>query len=150
MLNYRSAFIRLAMYYMNVEPNPTKGTAILERMEQLIPRSKIPMAWELMSDISNIYHRFGREDRFNEYADDLEKIARQMIDAGQANTQSYYNPYRVLLDIYDTRHEYKKALDLLLGLQKDYPNDPGLNARIEQLRQESSTQTAAVPKDSSK
>ena len=150
MLNYRSAFIRLAMYYMNVEPNPTKGIAILERMEQIIPRTKVPMAWELMSDISNIYHRFGREDRFNEYANDLEKVARQMIDAGQANTQSYYNPYRVLLDIYDTRHEYQKALDLLVGLQKDYPNDPGLNARIEQLRQESSVQTATTLKDSSK
>ena len=56
----------------------------------------------------------------------------------------------MLLDIYDTRHEYQKALDLLVGLQKDYPNDPGLNARIEQLRQESSVQTATTLKDSSK
>jgi hypothetical protein len=150
MLNYRSAFIRLAMYYMNVEPNPAKGIEILERMEKLIPRTKIPMAWELMSDISNIYHRFGREDRFNEYANELEKTARAMIDNGQANTQSYYNPYRVLLDIYDTRKEYKKSLDLLLGLQKDFPNDAGLNARIDQLKQMLASPTATVPNDSSK
>jgi len=150
MLNYRSAFIRLAMYYMNVEPNPTKGMAILDRMENLIPRSKIPMAWELMSDIANIYYRFGRMDKFNEYAGELETTARQLIDAGQANMQSYYNPYRVLLDIYDLKHEYKKSLDLLTGLQKDYPNDAGLNTRIEQLKQQVATQTAAAPKDSSK
>ncbi len=150
MLNYRSAFIRLAMYYMNVEPNPTKGMAILDRMENLIPRSKIPMAWELMSDIANIYHRFGRMDKFNEYAGELETTARQLIDAGQANMQSYYNPYRVLLDIYDLKHEYNKSLELLTALQKDYPNDAGLNARIEQIKQQAAAQTAAVPKDSSK
>jgi hypothetical protein len=119
-------------------------------MENLIPRSKIPMAWELMSDIANIYHRFGRADKFNEYAGELETTARQLIDAGQANMQSYYNPYRVLLDIYDLKHEYKKSLDLLTGLQRDYPNDPGLNARIEQLKQQVAAQTAAAPKDSSK
>jgi hypothetical protein len=149
MLNYRSAFIRLAMYYMNVGPDPAKGMAILDRMENLIPRSKIPMAWELMSDIANIYYRFGRMDKFNEYAGELETTARNLIDAGQANMQSYYNPYRVLLDIYDLKKEYRKSLDLLTALQKDYPNDAGLNARIEQLKQQVATQTVAVPKDSS-
>ncbi len=140
MLNYRSAFIRLAMYYMNVEPNPAKGIDILDRMEQLIPRSKIPMAWELMSDIANVYHRLGRMDKFNEYANELEATARQLIDNGQANMQSYYNPYRVLLDIYDIRQEYKKSLDLLTVLQRDYPEDPGLKARIEQLTQQVAAQ----------
>jgi len=140
MLNYRSAFIRLAMYYMNVEPNPAKGIDILDRMEQLIPRSKIPMAWELMSDIANVYHRLGRMDKFNEYANELETTARQLIDNGQANMQSYYNPYRVLLDIYDIRQEYKKSLDLLTVLQRDYPEDPGLKARIEQLTQQVAAQ----------
>lgn len=150
MLNYRSAFIRLAMYYMNVDPNPSKGIAILERMENLIPRTKVPMAWELMSDIANIYHRFGREEKFNEYATELETTARGLIDAGQANMQSYYNPYRVLLDIYDTKKEYKKSLDLLVTLQKEYPGDAGLNARIEQLKQQVAAQTAMAPKDTSK
>ena len=52
--------------------------------------------------------------------------------------------------IYDLKKEYKKSLDLLTALQKDYPNDAGLNARIEQLKQQVATQTVAVPKDSSK
>jgi hypothetical protein len=153
MLNYRSAFIRLAMYYMNVEPNPAKGIAILDRMEQLIPRSKVPMAWELMSDIANVYHRFGRTDKFNEYASELEGIAKGLIETGQANLQSYYNPYRVLLDIYDMKQEYQKSLDLLQGLKRDHPdlqNDPGLSNRIEQLRQQIAARTSAMPKDSAK
>jgi len=146
MLNYRIAFMQLSMYYVNVEPNPTKAVALLERMEHLIPRGKIPMPWELMSDIANIYNRCGRVDRYNEYANELEKTALQLIAAGRANAQSRYNPYRLLLDIYDTRHESRKALDLLIGLQKDFPNDAGLNARIQELRQQVAGQTAAEAK----
>ncbi len=134
MLNYRSAFIRLAMYYMNVDPNPQKGIAALERMEQLIPQKKIPMGWELMSDLANIYHRLGKEDRFNELANDLETVSRELITSGQANLNSYYNPYRVLLDIYDIRKENRKSLELLQSLQTQFPNDPNLNQRVEFLK----------------
>jgi hypothetical protein len=151
MLNYRSAFIRLAMYYMNVEPNPQKGIAILDRMEQIIPRTKVPMAWELMSDIATVYHRFGRTDKFNEYSTELEGIAKGLIASGQANLQSYYNPYRVLLDIYDLRGEYQKSVDLLEGLRRDHPdlqNDAGLSSRIQQLKAQIAAQTAGTPKDS--
>ncbi|MBP1655799.1 MAG: hypothetical protein H6Q31_400 [Bacteroidetes bacterium] len=134
MLNYRSAFIRLAMYYMNVEPNPQKGIAALERMEQLIPQKKIPMGWELMSDLSNIYHRLGKEDKFNQLANELETVSRELIASGQANLNSYYNPYRVLLDIYDIRKENRKSLELLQSLQTQFPNDPNLNQRVEFLK----------------
>ena len=134
MLNYRSAFIRLAMYYMNVESDSAKGVAALDRMEQLIPAKKIPMGWELMSDLSNIYYRFGRVDRFNEIANELEPIARGLIETGQANVNSYYNPYRVLLDIYEVRKDNRKALELLQGLQAQFPNDPNLNQRVQFLK----------------
>ncbi len=136
MLNYRSAFIRLAMYYLNVEPNPAKGVAALQRMESLIPREKIPMGWELTSDLASVYERFGQTDRYNQLAGELETQMREMIDAGQTNLNSYYNPYRVLLDIYETRKEYQKALKLMEGLQAQFPNDPGLNQRVEYLKQQ--------------
>ena len=134
MLNYRSAFIRLAMYYMNVDQNMEKGLATLDRMEKLMPREKIPMGWELMSDLANIYDRFGRKDKYNELANELEAVARGLIASGQANVSSYYNPYRVLLDIYETRKEYRKSLELLQSLQGQYPNDMNLRQRIEGLR----------------
>ncbi len=134
MLNYRSAFIRLAMYYMNVEPDAKKGVAALDQMERLIPQSKIPMGWELMSDLANIYHRFGREDRFNELSVELERVAKSLIASGQTNLNSYYNPYRVLLDIYETRNDHRSALELLQSLQSQFPNDPNLTQRIEFLK----------------
>jgi hypothetical protein len=133
MLNYRSAFIRLAMYYMNVDQNMEKGLAALDRMEKLMPREKIPMGWELMSDLANIYDRFGRKDKYNELANELEAVARGLIASGQSNVSSYYNPYRVLLDIYETRKEYRKSLELLKSLQSQYPNDINLRQRIESL-----------------
>jgi tetratricopeptide (TPR) repeat protein len=145
MLNYRSAFIRLAMYHMNVQRDPQKGIDVLERMEKLIPRAKIPLGYELMSDICTIYHRLGRIDRFNELAGELETITRKLIDDGQGNLQSYYNPYRVLLDVYETKGEYQKAIDLLKGLQAQFPNDPGLTQRIEMLKQQAAAQQGTKP-----
>jgi len=47
-----------------------------------------------MSDLSNLYFRFGRVDRFNELSSQLETVAQGMIASGQANLNSYYNPYR--------------------------------------------------------
>jgi hypothetical protein len=130
MLNYRSAFIRLAMYYANMQNNIAKGAEILDRMEKVIPRAKVPMEWRLESDMANFYHRIGRDDKFEEYARDIEEPLQQMIDAGHVNMNTYYNPYRALLDIYDVRKDYPKALDILRKLELMYPNDDGLKKRI--------------------
>jgi hypothetical protein len=134
MLNYRSAFIRLAMYDMNVEGDAKKGIETLDRMEKLMPREKIPMGWELMSDLANIYDRFGRKDKYEELAKELEVTARALIKGGQANVNSYYNPYRVLLDIYEVRKDHRKSLELLQELQVQFPQDPNLRARVESLK----------------
>jgi hypothetical protein len=131
MVNYRSAFIRLAMYRSNMENDRDGAIGALDRMETLIPRKKLPMEWALQADLASFYHRLGRTDRFNEFATELEGPMRDMIASGQANMNSYYNPYRVLLEIYDVRGEYAKSLELLRELQVQFPNDPGLKARIE-------------------
>lgn len=130
MINYRSAFIRLALYYSNVSINKEKAIACLDRMEQLIPRSKVPMGWELQSDIASFYHRLGREDKFNELANEIEPAVRQLIANKQYNMGSYYNPFRVLLEIYETQNKPQQALDLLRELSTEYPNDPNLKQRI--------------------
>jgi hypothetical protein len=130
MINYRSAFIRLALYHANVTRDSVKSVAALDRMEQIIPRSKIPMGWELASDIMSFYARLGRMDKFNELAADLEPECRKLVESRQGNLNSYYNPYRVLFDIYQFRKEYDKSLALLKELAQSYPNDPGIKQRI--------------------
>jgi len=137
MLNLRSAFIRLAMYHANVDTNMTKATAALDRMEHLIPRSKVPMGWELESDLAGFYRRIGRLDRAEELAADVETQARRLLGAGEVNLNSPYNPYRALIDIYDQRKEYVKELEILKELQSRYfPNEPNLKARIEAVQRQ--------------
>ena len=133
MINYRSAFIRLALYYGNAALDKEKATACLDRMEQLIPRSKIPMGWELQSDIASFYHRLGHDDKFNELANEIEPAVLELIATKQFNLNSYYNPYRVLLEIYETQKTPQKSLDLLRTLSTEYPNDPNLKQRITML-----------------
>jgi hypothetical protein len=136
MINYRTAFVRLAMYYTNFESNPEKAAEALERMEMLIPSTKIPYGWELAGDLAGFYYRLGRQQRFQELAAYVEQECRAAIDAGQVNMQTYYNPYRVLLEMYDLKHEYAKSLDLLKSLGAMYPNDPVLKQRIEAMAQQ--------------
>jgi hypothetical protein len=133
MTNYRSAFVRLAMSYANTKNDLVSSASVLDRMEQIIPRAKYPMGWELESDLALFYHRVGKMENFNLLADDVQSECERLIAEGKANVNSYYNPYRVLLDLYDTRKEYRKEHDLLATLNQTYPNTPELKNRLEQV-----------------
>jgi hypothetical protein len=148
MLNYRSCFIRLSLYYANATRDTTKSLATLNRMEEIIPRSKVPMGWELTSDIASFYYRLGQVQKFNELAAEIEPICQDLIASGQVNMNTYYNPYRVLLDIYEARHEQDKTLDLLNRLAAMYPNDPGLRKRIQDLQARMQAAQAQTPPSS--
>lgn len=145
MINYRSAFIRLALYYAGAGKNNERAIATLDRMEEIIPRSKIPMGWELTSDIASFYHRLGNEKKFNELAAEIEPIANDLIASGQVNFSSYYNPYRVLLEIYEVQGEPEKALDLMKDLAARFPNDPGLKQRVATLEQQVKARALKAP-----
>lgn len=145
MLNYRSAFLRLSMYRANVTRDTAGAVASLDRMEQLIPRSKVQMSWDIESELAFAYHRLGRDDRFNEMAGEVEAVCKRIIDLGRANANPYFSPYRVLLEIYDIQKQYEKSLDLLKGLALTYPNDPTLKQRITEVEQQLKLQSTAVP-----
>ncbi|MBX2992159.1 MAG: DUF2723 domain-containing protein [Bacteroidetes bacterium] len=140
MINYRSAFIRMALYHGNVTNNPEKALAALDRMEYLVPRSKIPMGWELSSDVAAFYLRLGRAETYEKMISDIEPELLRAIDRGEYNMSSYYNPFRVLLEIYENRREYAKAIDILNRLQAMFPGDPNISQRITALQALQSTQ----------
>lgn len=129
MSNYRWAFIRLAQYH-GAQQNREKALAAMDRMEQVLPRKKFPMGWDLTAYIASFYHRLGRDDKFNEIASELEPLARTMIEKGQANFNTYDNPYSVLLEIYEIRKDYAKSLEILKSLAALYPNDPNIQERV--------------------
>jgi hypothetical protein len=58
---------------------------------------------------------------------------------------SYYNPYRSLLDLYEMTKEQDKALNILRKLAVLYPKDPNIAQRIQMLEQMSKQSAAPVP-----
>jgi hypothetical protein len=134
MLNYRTAFVRLALYYSTANNDNARAVEILDRMESIIPRAKIPLGWELASDLAAFYYRAGRMEQFESLAGEIETTCTALIESGQANLNSYWNPYRVLLDLYDMRKDYAKAIDLMRNLEVMLPNDPSVKQRIAMLQ----------------
>ena len=133
--NYRAAFRALAAYYANVEKNPEKSMKVLERMEALMPHKKIPLGWEYTWEMANFYNSLGRMDQVKEMATEVEPACLSLIEKGDVAMNSYYNPYRALLDIYDMTKEYNKSLNILRELEVKYPSDPGLKQRIQMVEQ---------------
>ena len=131
--NYRSAFRGLAAYYMNVEKNPQKASVVLDKMETLMPHKKIPFGWEYAWDMANFYNALGRIDRVKEMGTEIEPACLSLIEKGEVNMNSYYNPYRALLDFYEMTKDYNKSLGILRQLEVKYPTDPGLKQRIQML-----------------
>ena len=135
MLNYRSAFTTLAAYYMNFSHDAKKAVDILDRMDALIPIKKTPLGWEYAMNIATIYHMAGRSDRVKELSSSIEPECLNLINSGEVNTNTYLNPFRALLELYDMTKEYDKEIGLLQKLQTLYPNDPGVKQRIQALEQ---------------
>lgn len=143
-MNYRSSFIRLALHYNSTENNTEKARQILARMEKALPRDVIPMDWRLMADLMSFYQRLGLEDVYQQYSVEVEQTCNDMIARNQIDMQSFYNPYRILLELYEGRHDYSKALDILSRIEALYPNDPNLKARRQQYEALMRGQTPAA------
>jgi len=131
--NYRSAFIRLALYYINVNK---KDLAIntLDLMETKMPRNVLKIELGLLYEIGNLYFNAGGVNQYRNIAADVEKEALKKLEENPADVQSYYNPYRILIDTYENLKEYRKLADLWQRIAVLYPNDPNVKANIEKYK----------------
>jgi len=132
--SYRWGFLQLAQYYEAAGKNAEKAVAVLDRMEEVLPRSKVALGWDLTTYVASLYNRVGRTDRFNELAAEIEPVARKMIESGEVNMNAYDNPYSVLLEIYDAKRDYSSMLALLKDLAGKFPNDAGIKRKIEEVQ----------------
>jgi hypothetical protein len=114
-------------------------------MDTIIPRSKIPLGWDVQSDIANFYLQLGRRGAFDSLTTEIEPEMRQMIAAGDINWRSYRNPYLILLQLYELRGDKERQLELLQDLQLKFPNDPNLKQRISAIEADIKAKTPAVP-----
>ncbi len=131
--NYRNTFIRLTIYYINTNQNDLAAQT-LKKMDEVIPAGIRPMPFGLLYEVSNLYYSAGAVDKYKELTKELEKDALAALEKNPQDLQSYYNPYRVLIDIYENTKNYRKALDIWQRIEAMYPNDPSVKANVEKYR----------------
>lgn len=106
--NYRSQYLTLA-YALLANNDNNKVRTVLDKMEEYMPRDVIPIDHRILFDVAMIYNKIGNKDKFLELSNEVEKNALLELERNPSDIQSYYNPYRLLLDIYETREDYKSA-----------------------------------------
>jgi hypothetical protein len=151
MINYRSAFMRMAEYFSSVRREPAKAIAALDRMEQLIPRAKVPMGWEVQYIVATFYNRLGRSDRYNELAAEVQTATEELVRAGDYNATAYgYSPAAVLLEIYETQGNWAAAVDVWRQLSAAFPGDPTVTQRLAAAEARLRQQGASTPHDTTR
>ena len=136
MQNYRNAYIRLALNYLYSD-RKNLTIATLDTMEVKIPREHIPIDnIGLLYQIGNLYMEAGAMDRYKVIASEVEKKALAQIEAnpGTGISRSYYDPYRILLSVYESLNENGKLLDLWKQIAGMYPNDPNVKANVDRYQ----------------
>ncbi len=93
------------------------------------------MDYRIEYDVALLYNKLGNKQKFNEFSDDVIERAEEEIKTSPENVQSYYNPYRILLDVYEAKGDYKKALDLLNNLSVMSPGDASIKQKMESIKQ---------------
>ncbi len=133
-INYRNAYIRLALNYLYAKHDKKMTIKTLDEMEKKIPRKIIPMDYRLLNDVGNIYFMAGAVDTYKKIARKIEKIALQKLDEDPENIYGDYNPYFLLKGIYDNLQEYDKFVKVLQRLQAVRPQDKSVQDLINQYR----------------
>jgi len=129
--NYRFSFLRLAYYYAYEKNEKEKAVAVMDTMESKIPRRLIPLEYPLLNDMATLYKAGGDNEKYIQLIREVEQEALADIEKNPRNFSSRYNPYIMLLGIYEDLGEYQKGIDLLTKLQKLLPEDQGIPQRIE-------------------
>jgi len=133
-INYRNAFIRLALHYLYVKNDNAMTIKTLDKMEEKIPHDIIPMDYRLLNDVANIYWSAGAKETYKDLVKVVEEKCLALIDKNPANIRGDYNPYFMLKQIYDNLGEYSKFVEVLKKLQAVRPGDTSVQELIEEYK----------------
>ena len=140
--NYRNAFMRLAVYYRSVGDNQNL-IATLNDMNEKLPYKVLGMDNGLLFEVANLYFYAGEREKYNVLSADVESRALADLERSPDDVNSYYNPYRLLIEIYENTEQNDKLLALWQKLGNMFPNDPTVKSNIEKYQQ------LTQPKDTS-
>jgi hypothetical protein len=99
--NYRNAFIRYALHNLYVDKDYDKVVKALDAMEEKIPRHLIPLDYRLLYDVGELYYQAGAIEQYKTIAKEVETAALSEIERNPANLRGRYNPYLILLELYE-------------------------------------------------
>ena len=137
--SYRTLFLKLATEIADDSSGYKEARSVLNRMENIIPRNVTEIDYRLEYEIAMLYYKIGDLNYFNNYADEAVKIIKdEVLNKKKFDAKSYFNPYRILLDIYDLKADYKSAMNILDQLSKENPNDASIIQKIESIKQKMS------------
>lgn len=85
-------------------------------------------------EISGLVYSKGRKEDYNKIALVLEENALKNLEANPNDLSSYYNPYRILIEIYERTEQYDKLLNVWKKLESMYPDDATVKSNIEKYK----------------
>ena len=132
--NYRNSYLRLAIYYIYNEQNKQMALQTLDMMEKKMPSDVIKMPYQMLYQTSNLYFTVGAMDKYRKLAIQIEPIALKQLEDNPNDVNSYYNPYRILTDLYANLKEYNKAAEIWMRLEKMYPQDPSVKSEVQRYK----------------
>jgi len=128
MQNYRNSFIKLALYYLYETRDNEKVIRTLDKMEERLPRHVLPIDHRILFDVANIYYEAEDFEKYVEISSEVQEITEQKLKENPTDFQSSYNPYRLLLDIYERTGQYGKAVELVDQIESYLPGDPSVQS----------------------
>jgi hypothetical protein len=131
--NYRTQYLTFAHRLTN-DGDSAKARQVLDKMGEHFPGNVVKYDYRLMYDISMLYLRLGNRAKFDELSPEVERSALDILKKNPNDMQSYWNPYKLLIDIYEVRGDNAKALDILYQLDRISPGNPEIKAKIEALK----------------
>ncbi len=137
--NYRGLFIRLGIDY-STKKEYDKAVHVMDFMQDKLPFKPEKIDYRILRDVSNVYYNAHQMDKYTKLAHVIETQALKSIKENPQNINSFYNPYTILLEVYENLNEYDKAIGILQKLKVFYPNDPTINelmAKYDSLAQAS-------------
>ena len=143
--NYRNMFISYTLYCANVKNRPQEVPAILNRMEQVIPRRSVPMDYRVKFDIASFYNLSGDKEHSREFTQEIIQELKQVIDKPVTEQLSQYNPFILLYYCYEQLDMYQEVEDLLPLIKSAYSTQKEIDQIIAQLRAQIQAKRAAIP-----
>ncbi|HTX17397.1 MAG TPA: DUF2723 domain-containing protein [Bacteroidota bacterium] len=131
-MNYRQAFMTYAVYLTDQKHAPAEAVPVLNRMDQVVPRSVFALDYRSKSDIAQLYAIGGDSLRAREYSKEIaDELSPDLT--GQINEPlNQFNPLIILAQAEEVLGDFDKAISATNRLEEVYGNTPGVSAFVQQ------------------